>query len=62
MKSILLMKILLSAELFKMVCEKNESDVDIGIPAVMLPQDVGTNLENDLKSNSTGTFSLFCLY
>lgn len=44
-----------------MVCEKNESDVDIGIPAVMLPQDAGTNLENVLKNNSTGTLPLFCL-
>lgn len=44
-----------------MVCE-NESDIDIRIPTVMLPQDAGTNLENDLKNNSTGIFSLFCLY
>ncbi|MCH96979.1 signal peptide peptidase-like 4-like, partial [Trifolium medium] len=27
------------AGLFKMVCEDNETDIDIGIPAVMLPQD-----------------------
>ncbi|QHO08659.1 hypothetical protein HN51_067236 [Arachis hypogaea] len=26
-------------ELFKMVCEENETDIDIGIPTVMLPQD-----------------------
>ncbi|KAH7513113.1 hypothetical protein FEM48_Zijuj12G0162200 [Ziziphus jujuba var. spinosa] len=39
-------------ELFKMVCE-NESDTNISIPTVMLPQDAGTNLENDLKNNLT---------
>ncbi|KAL2341594.1 hypothetical protein Fmac_009534 [Flemingia macrophylla] len=27
-----------------MVCEENEIDVDIGIPAVMLLQDIGLNL------------------
>ncbi|KAF3441507.1 hypothetical protein FNV43_RR15421 [Rhamnella rubrinervis] len=46
-------------ELFKMVCEKNESDVDIGIPAVMLPQDAGTNLENELMNNSTVSVQLY---
>ncbi|KAJ6879418.1 signal peptide peptidase-like 4 [Populus alba x Populus x berolinensis] len=32
-------------ELFKMVCEVNETDVKIGIAAVMLPQDAGASLE-----------------
>ncbi|KAG5008286.1 hypothetical protein JHK82_026215 [Glycine max] len=40
------------AELFKMVCEANETDVDIGIPAVMLPQDAGENLKNHILNNS----------
>ena len=37
-----------------MVCEENETDVDIGIPAVMLPQDAGLNLERHIKNNSNG--------
>lgn len=37
-----------------MVCEKNETDVSIGIPTVMLPQDAGAILEADLKNNSKG--------
>lgn len=51
------------AELFKMVCEANETDVDIGIPTVMLPQDAGENLENHLLNNSVGMFLFFlCAY
>ncbi|GMP43496.1 hypothetical protein CsSME_00012832 [Camellia sinensis var. sinensis] len=46
-------------ELFKMVCEANETDVDIGIPAVMLPQDAGENLEESLKNNSLVTVQLY---
>ncbi|XP_076950336.1 signal peptide peptidase-like 4 [Bidens hawaiensis] len=37
-------------ELFKMVCEPDETDVQIGIPAVMLPQDAGTSLETDVQN------------
>ncbi|KAG0459134.1 hypothetical protein HPP92_022262 [Vanilla planifolia] len=33
-------------ELYKMVCERNETDLEINIPAVMLPQDAGASLEN----------------
>lgn len=44
-----------------MVCEANETDVTIGIPTVMLPQDAGTILETDLKYNSKGMLFLFCL-
>lgn len=51
-----------SAELFKMVCEDRETDLNISIPAVMLPQDAGTILEDDLKNNSRGMLPLFCLY
>ncbi|XP_052211297.1 signal peptide peptidase-like 4 isoform X2 [Diospyros lotus] len=39
-------------ELFKMVCEETETDVTIGIPAVMLPQDAGRSLEDIMKNNS----------
>ena len=50
----------LSVELFKMVCEVNETDVKIGIAAVMLPQDAGASLEKYLTSSSTGLhFSIF---
>lgn len=43
-----------SAELFKMVCEHNETDLDIKIPTVMLPQDAGMNLKSQLEKNFTG--------
>ncbi|KAF7826062.1 signal peptide peptidase-like 4 [Senna tora] len=42
-----------------MVCEENETDVDIGIPAVMLPQDAGTNLEKHLENNSIVSVQLY---
>lgn len=46
-----------------MVCEANETDVDIGIPTVMLPQDAGENLENHILNNSVGMFQFFmCLF
>lgn len=41
-----------AAELFKMVCEPNETDVSIGIPALMLPQDAGATLENFIRNSS----------
>ncbi|OAY46847.1 hypothetical protein MANES_06G032400v8 [Manihot esculenta] len=43
-------------ELYKMVCEPNETDLDIKIPAVMLPQDAGASLEKMLLNSSSGTF------
>ncbi|KAB2597703.1 signal peptide peptidase-like 4 [Pyrus ussuriensis x Pyrus communis] len=46
-------------ELYKMVCEKDEPDVEIGIPAVMLPQDVGAIFETDLMNNSTVSVQLY---
>ncbi|BBN70293.1 SIGNAL PEPTIDE PEPTIDASE-LIKE 4, partial [Prunus dulcis] len=46
-------------ELFKMVCEDDEPDVEIGIPAVMLPQDVGAILENDLMNKSKVSVQLY---
>lgn len=48
------------AELYKMVCEPDETDLDIHIPAVMLPQDAGTSLEKMLTSNSSGKLP-FCI-
>ncbi|KAL7238910.1 hypothetical protein ACSBR2_004914 [Camellia fascicularis] len=47
------------AELFKMVCEVNETDVEIGIPAVMLPQDAGASLEKSIINNSSVTVQLY---
>ncbi|XP_027334177.1 signal peptide peptidase-like 4 isoform X2 [Abrus precatorius] len=46
-------------ELFKMVCEENETDVDINIPAVMLPQDAGLNLERHIENNSNVSIQLY---
>lgn len=43
-----------SAELYKMVCEPDETDLDIHIPAVMLPQDAGASLEKMLMNSSSG--------
>ena len=51
----------LAAELYKMVCEPDETDLDIHIPAVMLPHDAGLSLENILMNNSSGAFSEFDL-
>ncbi|KAF7844532.1 signal peptide peptidase-like 4 [Senna tora] len=42
-----------------MVCEENETDIDIGIPAVMLPQDAGTNLEEHIKNHSIVSVQLY---
>ncbi|KAK2992637.1 hypothetical protein RJ640_023947 [Escallonia rubra] len=46
-------------ELLKMVCEANETDIDIDIPAVMLPQDAGTSLEETLRNNSAVSVQLY---
>lgn len=43
------------AELYKMVCERNETDLDIGIPAVLLPKDAGSSLQS-LLSSGEGKF------
>ncbi|KAM7508645.1 hypothetical protein LguiA_019098 [Lonicera macranthoides] len=45
--------------LFKMVCEDAEDDIDIHIPAVMLPQDAGTSLEDSIKKNSNVSVQLY---
>ncbi|THG09438.1 hypothetical protein TEA_007317 [Camellia sinensis var. sinensis] len=39
-------------ELYKMVCEPNETDLDIHIPAVLLPQEAGASLEKMLMNGS----------
>lgn len=39
-----------------MVCERNETDLDINIPAVMLPHDAGVSLERSLKSGASRKF------
>lgn len=41
-------------ELYKMVCEPDETDLDIHIPAVMLPQDAGSSLEKLLNERTKG--------
>ncbi|KAJ0106574.1 hypothetical protein Patl1_17711 [Pistacia atlantica] len=40
-------------ELYKMVCDPDETDLDIHIPAVMLPQDAGASLEKMLMNSSS---------
>lgn len=44
------------AELYKMVCESDETDLDIHIPTVMLPQDAGVELERLLSNRSSSIF------
>ncbi|KAL9671325.1 hypothetical protein QQ045_008893 [Rhodiola kirilowii] len=46
-------------DLIKMVCEENQTDLDIAIPAVMLPQDAGTSLEMLLKNNSNVSVQIY---
>ncbi|KAK8504967.1 hypothetical protein V6N13_133666 [Hibiscus sabdariffa] len=46
-------------ELYKMVCDPDETDLDIHIPAVMLPQDAGISLEKMLTSNSSVSVQLY---
>nr|AAL14629.1 growth-on protein GRO10 [Euphorbia esula] len=46
-------------ELYKMVCDPDETDLDIKIPAVMLPQDAGASLEKMLLSNASVSVQLY---
>ncbi|XP_059444158.1 signal peptide peptidase-like 2 isoform X1 [Corylus avellana] len=46
-------------ELYKMVCEPDETDLDIRIPAVMLPQDAGASLEKMLMNSSSVSVQLY---
>ncbi|KAF3448578.1 hypothetical protein FNV43_RR09291 [Rhamnella rubrinervis] len=46
-------------ELYKMVCEPDETDLDIHIPAVMLPQDAGASLQKMLINSSSVSVQLY---
>ncbi|XP_042445960.1 signal peptide peptidase-like 4 isoform X2 [Zingiber officinale] len=46
-------------ELYKMVCDKSETYLNIGIPAVMLPQDAGASLETSLQHASAVAVQLY---
>lgn len=46
-------------ELYKMVCEPDETALDIHIPAVMLPQDAGRTLEKMLSNSSSVSVQLY---
>ncbi|XP_073129839.1 signal peptide peptidase-like 2 [Henckelia pumila] len=46
-------------ELYKMVCEPDETDLDIQISAVMLPQDAGSTLEKMLSNGSSVSVQLY---
>ncbi|XP_044477158.1 signal peptide peptidase-like 2 [Mangifera indica] len=46
-------------ELYKMVCDPDETDLDIQIPAVILPQDAGASLEKMLMNSSSVSVQLY---
>ncbi|KAK1313519.1 Signal peptide peptidase-like 4 [Acorus calamus] len=46
-------------ELYKMVCDSNETNPHINIPAVMLPQDAGESLESYLKKGTPVSVQLY---
>ncbi|KAM7260820.1 hypothetical protein ACFE04_026295 [Oxalis oulophora] len=46
-------------ELFKMVCEPDETDISIGIPTVMLPQDAGENLRRFVMNNTSVSVAFY---
>uniref|UniRef100_A0A803LQG2 PA domain-containing protein n=1 Tax=Chenopodium quinoa TaxID=63459 RepID=A0A803LQG2_CHEQI len=46
-------------ELYKMVCEPEETDLNIHIPAVMLPQEAGKTLEKLLSNGSSVSVQLY---
>ncbi|KAF1861232.1 hypothetical protein Lal_00013958 [Lupinus albus] len=50
--------LMLFAELYKMVCGSDETDLNIHIPAVMLPLDASTRLEILLLSTSSDKLSM----
>jgi hypothetical protein len=43
-----------------MVCEKNETDLDIHIPAVLLPKAAGGGLHKLLMSGNAGNLLMHC--
>lgn len=55
---ILILYAFLYSELYKMVCEPDETDLDIQIPTVLLPQDAGASLERMLSNSSSGKYSI----
>lgn len=44
-----------------MVCDPDETDLDIHIPAVMLPQDAGSSLEKLILERPSGKLLVFFL-
>ncbi|KAG8363314.1 hypothetical protein BUALT_Bualt19G0009500 [Buddleja alternifolia] len=46
-------------ELFKMVCEANETDVKVGIPVVMLPHDAGASLKRSMGNSSHVSIQIY---
>lgn len=46
-------------ELYKMVCDSNETELNINIPAVMLPQDAGASLESNLRNGDAVSVQLY---
>ncbi|XP_024031107.1 signal peptide peptidase-like 2 isoform X2 [Morus notabilis] len=46
-------------ELYKMVCDPDETDLDIHIPSVMLPQEAGVSLEKMLMNSSSVFVQLY---
>ncbi|KAG9129010.1 hypothetical protein Leryth_021704 [Lithospermum erythrorhizon] len=46
-------------ELYKMVCEPDETDLDIHIPVMMLPQDAGASLEKKISNGSSVSVQLY---
>ncbi|XP_073030379.1 signal peptide peptidase-like 4 isoform X1 [Primulina eburnea] len=46
-------------ELFKMVCEANETDVIVGIPVVMLPKDAGKSLKLSMSNSSNVSIQMY---
>jgi hypothetical protein len=47
------------AELYKMVCDSNETDLDINIPAVLLPKEAGAALERHLTQGQGRHFVFY---
>ncbi|KAL5994386.1 signal peptide peptidase-like [Asimina triloba] len=46
-------------ELYKMVCDHNDTNPNIQIPAVMLPKDAGDNLENKMRNGASVAVQLY---
>ncbi|CAK9170634.1 unnamed protein product [Ilex paraguariensis] len=59
LSSVILLYIIFTAELYKMVCDPDETNLDIHIPAIMLPQDAGTSLEKMLLNSSSVSVQLY---